>query len=134
MSDSKCNPGEAWLGRRNELAARVESILVNRIDVYGCYIRAGAAKKSRSFTAPRKKLRGQLFLTQAVLAVHFSGAAELCGLHSTSAENTCRWVALDIDKHKPDDGADPVENERAAVALYAQLAEQGIRCLLLDSN
>jgi hypothetical protein len=134
MSSADTHPENAWQARSNELAEWTWRHLVNRTDVWGCYVRARDGKKSRGLTAPPKKSRGRLLLTQAVLAVHFQGIRELCGVHSTSPENTCRWVVLDIDKHKEDDGADPVENERAAKALHADLTTLGIRCLLLDSN
>jgi hypothetical protein len=128
-------PGEAayWAGRADELAAWAWSRLVNRTDVWGGYYPGCGA--TRQTTHPRVARRGKVPLTRAVLERHFAARStgDLVGLHTTSADNLSRWVAVDIDKHG-DGGNDPLANLKAALAWYDALVRLGFRPLLTDSN
>jgi hypothetical protein len=78
-----------------------------------------------------------VFLDESSLQKHFkvrSGNGVL-GLHSSSADHSSRWLAIDIDLHDPDDlSVSPVDNFGAALQIYERLRAQRFDPLLLDSN
>ena len=55
------------------------------------------------------------------------------GIHSTSPENTCRYLAVDIDQHG-DDSDLAVSNFNDAIEILNRAAEIGIYGILEDSN
>ena len=126
--------GEAWRKQAGELVAWTERHLVNRTDIYGCYMTDGS-----QFTAKDG-------LTPKILAKHFRPitAADIIGLHTTAAEqvdgpsgpvvsSTCRWTTNDIDHHA--DGVPvPGINEQAAIAWCARAFGLGFHPLCLESN
>ena len=97
---------DEWRSRAKELAAWTMAHLVNRTDVWGRYLgpRAGEPKPG-VVTAPFKDERGKVFLSESSLVKHFQArkSAGILGLHSTSADFTSRWLAIDIDRHEEDD-------------------------------
>jgi hypothetical protein len=133
------DPGAAWRDAADRLALWAERI-VNRRDAWGGYrppdewgrryTRADGSTGELGTTTTRK---GRL--TRAVLARHFRARdrVDLVGLHSTAADNTSRWGAVDIDHHGPTSTPAAV-NLAAALAWYAELAGRGFRPLLTDSN
>jgi hypothetical protein len=57
------------------------------------------------------------------------------GVHSTSADLTSRWLAVDVDLHDPDDlSVTPQGNFVAAQRWWQVLCENGFDPLLIDSN
>jgi hypothetical protein len=135
-----------WGARTLDLAKWTKGLLVNRTDVWGGYLpfdkrnttyTAGdkVIRLDKSVTRPPKARRGQQFLDLGYLASHYRGRAVECliGLHSTSPDNLCRWIAPDIDQHG-DGGPDPAANWRAAQAWYERARSLGFRPLLTDSN
>lgn len=128
-----------WRERAPELAAWTMRTLVNRTDVWGRYI----AKKSRertanhAITAPFRDERGKVFLNETSLEKHFKTklVSGVLGLHSTSADITSRWLAIDIDLHDEEELSVTAEgNFAAAKRWHARLADMGFDPLLLDSN
>jgi hypothetical protein len=75
-------------------------------------------------------------LTVGSLINHFVGVdGWRCGLYTTSLDNTSLWFGIDIDAHANSKvPADPEQNRRYALALYAKLRELGLHILLEDSN
>lgn len=128
----------AWQQNANTLAAFVFERMVNRTDVWGAYTssraRSSDPKASKSYTAPAKRNRGKVVLTPDVIEGHFArrDIGDVIGLHSTSADNTCRWTAADVDRHGED--GDAQANEAAVIAVYAELQQLGVHALLTDSN
>ncbi len=59
---------------------------------------------------------------------------DLIGLHTTSPENTCRWLVIDIDHHGESDPDAEYRNEDAAIAIRDKLENQGVISLLMSSN
>jgi putative DNA primase/helicase len=141
------SPMLAWAHAADELAAWVDRLLVNRRDRWGAYTppdrRGKPYRKAdgtegqvpQSYTAPNGKWIGQDTLSIDLLRRHFRGARpeHVTGVHSTAPDNTCRWVAIDIDHHDPN-ALTPQANERAALAWYQKLVGLKFRPLLLDSN
>jgi hypothetical protein len=127
-------PGEgnpaAWADWADELAEWAWDRLVNRVDRWGRYGDGG------TWTAPGLSQRGRVLLTLADLVRHFraAGRDDVLGLHSTSPDNSCLWVALDIDKHADDGGNDASANLAAALAWHARAKSLGFRPLLYGSN
>jgi hypothetical protein len=129
-----------WHQRSDELADWVLSHLVNRSDVWGRYARArGEAGESqiRVVTAPFREERGKVFLGVDSLKKHFkvrTGSGVL-GVHGASADQTSRWMAVDIDRHDEDDLSVTREaNFAAAQHWWRMLKEHGFDALWLDSN
>jgi hypothetical protein len=127
-----------WRAQAHELARWVWEHLVNRTDAWGGYYRVqGADGKwiTRQTTHPREGARGQVFLTRGTLSLHFNtvSTSAVCGLHSTSPDNTSRWGAIDVDHHGPTSTA-PEVNWQAALSWYERLRRAGFRPLLTDSN
>src|SRR5271167_4087533 len=63
---------------------------------------AGAVKTLGStLTAPAVWERGQIFLTEHVLATHFAAtlSEDVIGLHTTSQSNTSMWASVELDVH-----------------------------------
>jgi hypothetical protein len=111
-------------------------LLVNRTDVYGGYLPPELRSKTKkSVTKPCVADRGHLFLRPWVLHRHYAGLRpdHVVGLHSTSPDNTCRWVATDLDYHGKG-GPSPEANRRAALGWYGKLTGLGFRPLLTSSN
>lgn len=136
-------PALAWRHHADALAHWAWDHLTNRTDVWGAYLplaergktRADGTKFERSWTAPAVKQRGIATLTRDVLRRHFAGqiVEHVIGLHSTSADNTSRWGAVDIDWHGPTSTA-PSINLDAAMAWYERGRELGFAPLLTESN
>ena len=108
----------AWQERHQELASFAMRCLVNRVDRYGRYTNNGTITDHE--------------LDEAALRQHFAGDT-VVGVHSTSPENTCRWLGIDIDNHEGDCDLSAA-NFEAAVSLLNRLTEFGIGALLEDSN
>lgn len=129
---------EGWRCEADVLAAWCDAHLVNRRDVWGGYWPHGMRETlGKIRTAPRVVDRGRHTLTADVLRRHFEGrdVGDVCGLHTTSTDNTSRWLALDFDTH----GTDVTLADRARVANAAewcteQLAERGAGVLLECSD
>jgi len=117
-------PSAPWTYRIEELVEFVERHMINRRDVWG------EATTNGRVTCPPIRQRGSVHLTPQIVREHFGGK-RVIGLHSTSSENTCRWLAVDIDQHG---NVDSVANEQAAISLWSRLRELGFNALLWDSN
>src|SRR5215217_2375879 len=87
----------AWEAHAVPLAMWTMAHLVNRNDVYGCYLSSG---QRTAVTTPVTRT-GKL--TRALIARHGAAAdvGDLIGLHSASADNRSRWVAVGIGHHGP---------------------------------
>ena len=131
---------QEWAARAKELAAWAFAHLVNRTDVWGSYVaqrrrtRPDGSPGMLFLTAPYKKARGKEFLNPAMLVRHFCGFdGNLVSLHSTSADKTSRWLAIDIDRHDTE-SATVEGNLSAALRWHDRLVAMGLDPLLLDSN
>jgi hypothetical protein len=119
-----------------ELAAWTWLRLVNRTDVYGGYLPPELRSETKkSVTKPSVADRGRYFLTLDTLRRHYEGRLpqHVVGLHSTAMDNTCRWVAADLDYHGAG-GSSPEANRQAALGWYGKLTGLGFRPLLTSSN
>lgn len=127
----------AWVERAPDLAAWTQAKLVNRTDVWGGYYIDDDTNVVESWTAPAKKKRGKESLTEDRIKLHFSLRAtrNRIGLHATSTENTCRWVAIDIDAHGDEITAELRQaNIDAALWWYEKLSGLKFHPLLTTSN
>ncbi len=113
-----------WRERAAELAQWTMKHMVNRTDVWGRYLAQRQrpdepAARNRAITAPFRDERGKVFLNEGSLAKHYKtrSSGGVLGLHSTSADLTSRWLALDIDLHDSQDlSLSPQANFTAARA------------------
>ncbi len=118
------------------------SRLVNRTDVWGRYLakkyrRTVDGVRNRAITAPFRDERGKVFLNEASLEKHYKtrNVGGVLGLHSASADQTSRWLAIDIDRHDPEDlSVSSESNFVAARAWWQTLVDRGFDPLLIDSN
>jgi hypothetical protein len=127
-----------WCERAPELAEWVMIHLVNRTDVWGRYVRRKGDEATQVVTVPFRDERGKSFLDHDSLRKHFrtrQPSGQL-GLHSASSDMSSRWLAIDIDRHDPDDewSVTPEGNLAAARGWHQALVECGFDPLLMDSN
>jgi hypothetical protein len=127
-----------WCERAPELAEWAMIRLVNRTDVWGRYVRRKGDDTTQVVTAPFRDERGKTFLDHDSLRKHFRTRlpSGQLGVHSASTDMTSRWLAIDIDRHDPDDpwAVTPEGNLAAARGWHQALVEQGLDPLLMDSN
>lgn len=127
-----------WCDRASELAEWVMIHMVNRTDVWGRYVRRKTDETTQVVTAPFRDERGKVFLDHDSLRKHFRTRlpSGQLGLHSASSDLTSRWLAIDIDRHDPDDewAVTPQGNLAAAQVWHRSLVEQGFDPILMDSN
>jgi hypothetical protein len=93
----------------------------------------GKWDKARTWPPNRdQRVGGALCLD--VLERHFRGkdCGHVIGLHTTSANNTGRWLAFDMDAH--DGATDGSANLQDALTLSAWLKGEGYAALLEDSD
>lgn len=127
-----------WRAHAGEVATCYDTRLVNRRDVWGAYLpperRTTGARAT--YTAPSKAKRGAWQLDAWRLTRHVLGESpgHLVGVHSTSAEDTSRWGAFDLDAHGPQPVAYLDSLRAAAADLASQLAAAGAFPLVEDSN
>lgn len=132
--------GLEWKQRARELAEWAMERLVNRKDVWGQY--TGMSQRQRgqkALTLPQKSMRGQDMVTLDKLTRHFGSLRRdhLIGLHASSPDETCLWIAIDIDLHDTEtDDAQEAERRNFAAALgwWELLQQRGYDPLLFDSN
>lgn len=117
----------AWRASFDELACWAWRHLVNRRDVFGGqYVDdSGAIRRTTRRDG----------LTREVLYRHFAAARteDVIGLHATAPDETCRWLAVDIDAHDGQ-GACPEANFRHARAILERASRAGLAARLIDSG
>jgi len=120
---------QTWSESSGRLAKFVCKNMVNRTDAYGRY-RSLDDRENGSARTVRNDV------TEELVKQHFCATdrSDLIGLHTTSPNNTCRWLAIDIDHHGDADSGIESLNEKAALELFEMLAEFGSEPLLLKSN
>lgn len=132
------NIADEWRERADELASWVMTHLVNRTDVWGRYVRRKDDDSTRAVTAPFRDERGKVSLDHDSLRKHFrrTGPSGQLGIHTGSRDRTSRWMAIDIDRHDPDDAfAVSAEGNLAAALGWRQvLVDHGLDPVLMDSN
>jgi hypothetical protein len=128
--------GDEWKARSKELAEWAWERLVNRKDVWGQYTALSAREKLdakkfyKALTLPQKKMRGKDMVTLDKLTRHFGSLRRnhLIGLHASSADQTARWCAIDLDLHDSD-GIEAEDASRrnfaAALGWWEALQEMG---------
>ena len=148
-----------WALQTYDLADWAVRTLLNRHDRYGGYRRR---EKDPVYTSPEDLRADDLDLTE-LLCRHFAwtgeydqdspwqpgsgrgGYADLIGLPSASRDETCRWVAADIDAHPPKTPkagqaapppkpVDPEANLRFARHIYEMARAAGFAARLIDSD
>lgn len=120
---------KAWSSNAERLAKFVVTKLINRTDAYGRY----RSLDDRDRGTARTVGAG---ISGSVIQQHFHAEDQghLVGLHTTSPDDTCRWMVIDIDHHGDPDANQEGINEAAAIEFYEMLAEAGLDPLLLKSN
>ena len=127
-----------WFERAPELAEWVMTHMVNRTDIWGRYVRRKTDETTQVVTAPFRDERGKVFLDHDSLRKHFRSRqpSGQLGLHSASSDLTSRWLAIDVDRHDPDDewGVSAEGNLAAVRGWHQALVDRGLDPLLMDSN
>ncbi len=120
----------AWRARADELAVWTMRTLVARDDVYGQYL------LETERTAGRKAVTRRGEISLELLRKHYRAeqTGDLIGLHTTSANQRCRWIAINIDHHGSRDDAIHRACRSAAITLYGQLQRLGVDALLTSSD
>lgn len=115
---------------QGEMATWAMTHLVNRTDCYGSYYKS--AGKTQQST--RKKGLPHWVPLPVALERHFAATStnDIIGLHSTSQDNTSKWLGIDIDAHTPQ--ADQTANLRFAIQVSGKLEDLGFSSQIWDSN
>jgi hypothetical protein len=127
---NKGSVAAAWAAHSGQLADWADKHLINRRDAWGQYI----PPEVRTPTKLAVTRKGTL--TRKMLIRHFQGQDQGCliGLHSISANNTCRSGLIDIDHHGRPNRRRHQANCKATIALYKRLRQLGFQPLLVSSN
>jgi hypothetical protein len=130
-----------WHSRTSELADWTLCRLVNRSDCWGEYRPLeDIGKEYTSRDGTKHKLGaittrwGQLSPARICRHYRATGRRDILGLHAASAENLCKWGALDIDAHGEVSAAQVEANWRAALHWYDELVRLEFCPLLISSN
>jgi hypothetical protein len=120
IANSTQAPAAAWKRRAAELAQWALDNLVNRTDAWGINKKDGS----------RATGHGPLDLHR--LQAHFRGD-RLIGVHLIGLDNTCKFIAIDIDAHgdTPDVAA---KNMEIALELDRRAHEVDLHTTISDSN
>lgn len=120
---------EAWRAYAGFLADWANSTLVNRPDAFGAYLAKNKRRQGRSALTQKRTL------TKWILQRHFAGedVGHLVGIHSTSEQNTSRWLAIDFDNHEEVD-AIASANFATARQWMDRLSRRNYRPILIDSD
>jgi hypothetical protein len=119
----------AWSNNAGRLAKFVVAKLINRDDVYGKYRSLDDRDRGTALTVESE-------ISESVVQEHFRAEdrGQLIGLHTTSPNNMCRWMVIDIDHHGEPDPDREDFNELAAIEIYEELVDGGFDPLLFKSN
>ncbi len=129
-----------WEENAERLATWGIKHLVNRFDVWGQYsLRTdGIGQKIGAVTLPVVDLRGKGdHVTHNKLTRHFKGKKpnDLIGLHCTSAEETSRWFAIDVDVHEKQETSYLADlNFDSLKHWHAKLRSQMLDPCIIDTN
>ena len=121
---------EAWVRNSVRLAKFALEQLKNRNDVYGRYLALDKRTEKDKARTIRKSV------TEEVVSQHFRATdrGEIIGLHTTSPENTCRWLVIDIDKHGDPNPEVELRNEKAAFDFAGMFSEYSLNPLVMKSD
>lgn len=119
----------AWPTNAGRLAKFVVANLINRDDAYGKYRSLDDRDRGTALTV-------ESGISESVVQEHFlaEDRGQLIGLHTTSPENTSRWMVIDIDHHGESDAGREDANELATIEIYEELVVGGFEPLLFKSN
>ncbi len=130
-----------WRENAERLADWAMERLVNRFDVWGQYTVKNTVLGSKvsAVTLPVKELREQKkdFVSHEKLIRHFKGlkAGHLIGLHLVSEDETCKWFAIDLDVHDPEDFHEKTRaNFAAASRWFQKMRGEMLDPCIVDSN
>lgn len=118
-----------WPTNAGRLAKFVVANLINRDDAYGKYRSLDDRDRGTALTV-------ESGISESVVQEHFlaEDRGQLIGLHTTSPENTSRWMVIDIDHHGESDAGREDANELATIEIYEELVVGGFEPLLFQSN
>jgi hypothetical protein len=140
MPTTPANVVAAWQKRAQWLAQWAIHRLVNRNDAWIRYL----PEKKRSIDSEGKNLltrqaplppkRGKLKLNERALVKHFRGesSSDLLAVHSVGSDNTCKWIAIDLQSHNGTPEADA--RLKAAHHWESTIKSMGLHPVLLDSD
>ena len=113
---------EPW-GRMHAKLAQAAQRLVNRVDACGGY------RDGKPTT--RKDSDTDWYPAEQAMRYHFAYGHRVIGLHSTSPDNSCRWIAFDIDAHA---GESEQGNIDAALTIADRLTAAGLKPRIFSSD
>ena len=119
---------KAWNRYADQLSQWAMERMVVRSDAYLGYYRKANGDRD---AAKRDGL-----VTPAVLRSHFTAldVGNLIGLYTTNLENECRWLAIDLDRHKEHSDEVAKRNTEFVKQIFDALTGLGFHPLLIDTN
>lgn len=119
-------PSEArdWHENAKKLTDWTLEHMVNRPDIYGYYYNAEGIIRG---------IKKDGSVNDTLINGHFAGDKTI-GLYTTSVDDRCRWLAIDMDRHEGDPEDFETRNHEYACRIFEQLRSLGFAPLLYDSN
>ena len=116
-----------WQKYADDLTRWTLDRLVVRDDVFGGYYVKGGQVRRCKKDGP---------LTPEIIANHFglTSLESVIGLYTTSLDDQCKSLAIDLDRHDGEPGDLVNKNLRLALDRYEYLESRGFHPLLIDSN
>lgn len=129
MQYSNLLPPAPWRTASSDLAEWAIAHLVNRTDARGGYYTKDGEVRRTTRKATDRRWQPH----DVALKGHFSATQpeHIVGFHSTSPNNTCRWLGIDIDAHRDED---PIENLRIAIEICERLQRLGLIGHIFNSD
>jgi len=127
---SKKQEVDAWSQNADRLARFALENLKNRDDAYGRYVALDARRgKDKARTIHEGA-------TEEVVSQHFRATdrGDIIGFHTTSKQNTCRWLVLDVDQHGDSNPEAELRNQKAVFDFASMLSDFGAKPLVMKSD
>jgi hypothetical protein len=127
--DKLYEDGKAWKQNAKRLAFFVHSHLVNRDDFYLRYRPISKRSDGKAYICKEH-------LSIAKLEGHFAATSSdaIIGLPTTSQDNQCRWMVIDIDLSSESTQEQAKINEQYGMELVKRIAREGKSPVLLRSS
>lgn len=121
---------EAWVRNAERLAKFSCEHLANRDDAYGRYVALDARRGKNKARTIREGA------TEEVVSQHFRAIdrGDIIGFHTTSKQNTCRWLVLDVDQHGDSNPEAELRNQKAVFDFASMLSDFGAKPLVMKSD
>lgn len=121
---------KVWADQATALAQWTQRCLVNRSDLWQAWV----AKSWWSNQIESREVRG--LLSERRIIEHFAAtnSTQLLAVHSSSLQQTTRWLAILVERQGKNDPVTPGVNFQAILIWFEMLESMGFRPILEDTD